>query len=782
MTGSPNVVPAPLLVGEGLPAFEAISAAQVEEHIPQLLSLLNAELDALEAVLSEAFAADRRLDWAEVLDPLQRLGEQLRWSWGVVGHLNGVCNSLDLRLAHASQQAAVVQFGSRAGQSQLIYRALQTLERQHQAASPGAPGRLDATQLRILAAELRDMQLRGVGLEGDVQATFNLASQELAELSTRFSNQVLDATNGWTLTLSDPAQIEGLPTSLKDQLAQAARSAGLLAADGSAPSSEAGPWLLGLDMPRYAPVLKYSRNRNLREQLYRAHVSRASGQADSANKGSTDRSNDRSSDRNIDSRTDSRNDSNNDTTIASTKAGPLNNWPLIERILTLRGEQARRLGFANWAEVSLAAKMADSVASVEALLEELRAAAFPVAQSELEQLRQCAARHGAPEASDLQPWDVSFWAEVLRQESFSLDGEALRPYFPLPAVLEGLFALCGRLFGIRIEAADGQAPIWHPDVRFFRVLEASGGAASAQGAEPGAPSASLAETDQPLALAAFYLDPYSRPGSKRGGAWMDECLVRSLAPDGTPVLPVAYLICNQSPPLGETPSLMTFEEVETLFHEFGHGLQHMLTTVERPQAAGINNVEWDAVELPSQFMENWCYDRATLLGMARHWQSGEALPEAEFAKLQAARTFMGGAATLRQIHLALTDLRLHSDWSPDSSESPEQLRRRIAATTTVLAPIDADAFLCSFGHIFAGGYAAGYYAYKWAEVLSADAFSAFEDGGLDNEEGIQATGRRFRDTVLSLGGSRSPAEVFEAFRGRQPSTEALIRHSGLVAA
>ena len=771
MSGSPTVVPAPLLVGEGLPAFEAITPAQVEAHIPELLSLLNAELDSLEALLLQSLAAVRLLDWAEVMDPLQRLGEQLRWSWGVVGHLNGVCNSPELRLAHASQQAAVVQFGSRAGQSQILYRALQTLEGQHPAASPGAPGWLDGTQQRILAAELRDMQLRGVGLEGEVQAAFNQASQELADLSTRFSNQVLDATNGWTLTLEDPAQTEGLPTSLKDQLAQAARSADLLAADGSQPSSESGPWLLGLDMPRYAPVLKYSRNRALREQLYRAQVSRASGQGEAGDDRATNN-------------TPSTNtpNSNHQDKNDGTPAGALNNWPLIERILTLRGDQAGRLGFANWAEASLAAKMADSVASVEGLLEELRAAAFPVAQAELEQLRQCAARHGAPEANDLQPWDVSFWAELLRQESFSLDSEALRPYFPLPAVLEGLFALCGRLFGIRIEAADGQAPIWHPDVRFFRVLEASGGAASAadQGAQPGAPQAPSAETGQPIA--AFYLDPYSRPGSKRGGAWMDECLVRSLAPDGTPVLPVAYLICNQSPPVGDTPSLMTFEEVETLFHEFGHGLQHMLTTVDRPQAAGINNVEWDAVELPSQFMENWCYDRATLLGMARHWQSGEPLPEAEFAKLQAARTFMGGSATLRQVHLALTDLRLHSEWSPDCGESPEQLRRRIATTTTVLAPIDTDAFLCSFGHIFAGGYAAGYYAYKWAEVLSADAFSAFEEGGLENESQIQTTGRRFRETVLSLGGSRSPAEVFEAFRGRQPSTEALIRHSGLVAA
>jgi len=478
-----------------------------------------------------------------------------------------------------------------------------------------------------------------------------------------------------------------------------------------------GPWLLGLDMPRFGPFLKYSRRRDLREIAYKAHVSRASGKTDG-------------------------------------------NWPAIERILTLRREQAQRLGYGSWAEVSLAAKMAGSVADVEVLLEDLRTAAYPVALQELEALRACAAREGAAEAEDLKLWDVSFWAEVRRQEAFDLDSEALRPWFPLPRVLDGLFGLCDRLFGLRIRPADGDAPVWHPDVRFFRVDDAGSG-------EP---------------LAAFYLDPYSRPGSKRGGAWMDECLVRSVDEAGAPVLPVAYLVCNQSPPVGDTPSLMTFEEVETLFHEFGHGLQHMLTTVDRPQAAGINNVEWDAVELPSQFMENWCYDHATLMGMARHWQSGEPLPEAEFAKLQAARTFMGGAATLRQVHFALTDLRLHSQWTPECGRSPEQLRREIAVTTTVLEPIEEDAFLCSFGHIFAGGYSAGYYSYKWAEVLSADAFSAFEEVGLENEAAIQATGRRFRETVLSLGGRRHPGEVFETFRGRPPSPEALIQHSGLVAA
>jgi oligopeptidase A len=694
-----------LLAGEGLPAYALITPDQVRQHIPDLLADLEAELGAIEQQLTLAVQGGTPLAWEVVMDPLHRLGERLRWSWGVVSHLNGVCNGPELRQAHASQQGAVVAFGNRAGQSQAIFQALQRLQRQ---------GGLDSTQERILAAELRDMELRGVGLEGEEQRAFNAASEELAELSTRFGNQVLDATNGWTLRLEEQAQVEDLPASLLALLAEAARQAG--EADATA---EKGPWLLGLDFPRYGPFLQYSRRRDLRERLYRAHGSRASG----VGEGSGD------------------------------------NAPLIERILSLRQEQAHRLGYSHWADLSLASKMAGSEAEVERLLEDLRRAAFPMAQRELQDLRDCAARHGAPEAADLQPWDVSFWAETLRRERFDLDSEALRPWFPLPQVLEGLFALCNRLFGIQIEAADGQAPIWHPDVRFFRVREAGDGPP----------------------IAAFYLDPYSRPGSKRGGAWMDECLVRHCRPDGTPVLPVAYLVCNQSPPVDTTPSLMTFAEVETLFHEFGHGLHHMLTTVERPQAAGINNVEWDAVELPSQFMENWCFDRATLMGMAHHWQSGEPLPEADYQKLLAARTFLAGAATLRQVHFALTDLKLHSSWSPELGITPEQLRRRIAETTTVLAPLPEDALLCSFSHIFAGGYAAGYYSYKWAEVLSADAFSAFEDGGLDNEEAIRSTGRRFRETVLSLGGSRHPADVFASFRGRPPSTEALIRHSGLVA-
>ena len=698
-----------LLKGCGLPDYTAITPDQVSEQLPGLLAKLEAEFVELEGCLEQMLEAQKPLAWDDVMPGLQAIGEQLRWSWGVVTHLNAVCNSPELREAHAAQQPEVVRFSNRLGQSAILHRALEQLNQA--SAQP-----LDAAQRRIIQAELLSMQQRGVGLQGEDKTLFNQASEQLAELSTQFSNHVLDATQAWSLVLHDRDQVAGLPQRALDSLAAAAKDAGDHHHDGSEASGERGPWRLGLDMPRYIPVMTYADNRQLRETVYRAHVSRAS-------------------------------------------RGELDNTPLIERILSLRAEQAQRLGYAHWAELSLASKMADDVDAVEALLEELRAAAKPAAEREIEELKAFAARHQAPEASEMAPWDVTYWAEKLRQKQFDLNQEALRPWFPLPQVLDGLFGLCERLFGIRIHAADGEAPVWHPDVRFFRVSD---------------------RDDTPLA--AFYLDPYSRPASKRGGAWMDECLNRSRNSSGEMTLPVAYLICNQTPPTDDTPSLMSFEEVETLFHEFGHGLQHMLTRVDYPQAAGINNVEWDAVELPSQLMENWCLDHATLMGMARHWQSGDPLPEADFRKLQQAHTFMAGCATLRQVHFALTDLRLHSQWSSQLGISPEQLRRQLAPATTVMPPIDDDRFLCAFGHIFAGGYSAGYYSYKWAEVLSADAFSAFEEAGLDQEERVQETGKRFRDTVLSLGGSLSPAEVYTAFRGRAASTEALIRHSGLATA
>jgi len=388
----------------------------------------------------------------------------------------------------------------------------------------------------------------------------------------------------------------------------------------------------------------------------------------------------------------------------------------------------------------------------------LRSASYDAAMQEFEELKAFAAAKGAD--SELKHWDISYWAERQREEKFNFTAEELRPYFPLPQVLDGLFGLVERVFSVSVTAADGQAPVWQPDVRYFQIADESG------------------------AIAYFYLDPYSRPAEKRGGAWMDDCIGRAKMTEAGTTLtrkPVAYLVCNQTPPVDGKPSLMTFNEVETLFHEFGHGLQHMLTKVDYAGAAGINNVEWDAVELPSQFMENWCYHRDTLLGMAKHYETGETLPEHYYQKLVAARNYMSGSAMLRQLHFSLVDLELHNRYQPGGSETVKDIRNQIAKITTVLPPLPEDAFLCSFGHIFAGGYAAGYYSYKWAEVLSADAFAAFEESGLEPEK-IAATGKRFRDTVLALGGSKHPMEVFQSFRGREPSTEPLLRHSGLTKA
>ncbi|BEV35657.1 M3 family metallopeptidase [Synechococcus sp. M16CYN] len=693
--------PSPLQSGEGIPEFNAITPKQIKRDIPLILKQVDDAFSAHETNLRSILDSGGSPDWITVVEPLWEICERLRWSWGVVSHLNGVCHSKELRAAHAEQQPKVVRLSNRLGQSQILYLAFsRLLDSSAQILSP--------TQSRILHSELLSMRHRGVALGSHDKAKFNEVSERLAFLSNQFSNHVLDATQQWTLKLTQAEEVAGLPQRALRILAAAAQDSG----EDQATATD-GPWLLGLDMPRYLPFLTYADNRKLRETIYKARVGLAS-------------------------------------------SGDHDNRALIEEILSLRHQQAIRLGYAHWADMSLASKMADDVDAVEALLEELRSAAFPAAELELNDLRALAQRHEALEAGELAQWDLPYWSEKLRKERFDLDQERLRSWFPLPQVLNGLFGLCNRLFGVTVESADGDAPVWHDDVRYFHVKQNS------------------------TPIASFYLDPYSRPTSKRGGAWMDECLGRRIKADGTYALPVAYLICNQTPPVGETPSLMSFEEVETLFHEFGHGLQHMLTKVDEPKAAGINNIEWDAVELPSQFMENWCLDRATLMGMARHWQTGESLPEEEFHKLRRNRTFNSGLGTLRQVHLALSDLRLHSRWTPELGLTPNQIQRDIARTTTVIPPIPEDQFLCAFSHVFAGGYSAGYYSYKWAEVLSADAFAAFEDAGLDDEKQVQYTGALFRDTVLGLGGSCSPAEIFEAFRGRPASTEALIRHSGLV--
>ena len=683
MTNTSN----PLLAGQGLPAFDQIQPGLIVPGMTQLLQELARELTDLEAQIAPT--------WEKLVEPLTRIEERLSWSWGIIGHLMGVKNSPELRQAYETVQPQVVEFISRLSQSKPIYEAFLSLRQGE------SWGQLDEAQQRIVEASLRDAQLAGVGLVGEKKDRFNAIQLELAEITTKFSNNILDATKAFQLKLTTPEDIAGLPPSLLSLAAQTARAQGETNA-----STETGPWVITLDFPSYFPFMKYSDNRELREKLYKAYVSRAD-------------------------------------------LGELDNNPLIDRILQLRQEQAHLLGYSTYAEVSLARKMANSVDEIEKLLDNLRQVSYEAAKQDLEALKTFAG------TDDLKHWDIAYWSEKQRQAKFNFSAEELRPYFPLPRVLEGIFSLAKRIFGVEIIAADGKAPIWHPDVRYFQINDEKG-----------------------EKIAYFYLDAYSRPAEKRGGAWMDVCIGR--AKTGTEVrLPVAYLICNQTPPVDGKPSLMTFEEVTTLFHEFGHGLQHMLTTVDYSGAAGINNVEWDAVELPSQFMENWCYDRPTLMSMAKHYETGETLPEHYYQKLLLTKNYMSGSAMLRQLHLSLVDLELHHRYQPNGSETPKQVRQRLAATTTIIPPLPEDAFLCSFGHIFAGGYAAGYYSYKWAEVLSADAFAAFEEVGLDNEEAVKAIGRRFRDTVLAMGGSSHPMNVFKAFRGREPSTEPLLRHSGL---
>ncbi|MBQ16383.1 MAG: peptidase M3 [Planctomycetaceae bacterium] len=693
----------PLLTIEGLPPFDRIRAEHVEPAVRHILERTTSGIQTIEQILQDASPPT----WENTIGALEELGRVWERSWSPVSHLLGVANSEELREAHESVLPDVVALGLRIRQSRPVYQALKALRD-----GPDWDG-LSETQQRIIDDRIRDAELAGIALSEDDQQRFNEIATRLSQLSTEFSNHVLDATKAWDLILDDPTDVAEMPDTLK-QLAsqsfnnQAQDQAQDQAGDGD---PETGPWRFTLDVPSAMPFLQHCRNRDLRERLYLAYVTRAS-------------------------------------------SAELDNAPLIDEILQLRRERAGLLGFTSFAEMSVVTKMAD-VPSVESMFQLLRDASWQAGLDDLEDLRSLATAHG--QQQPLNHWDQAFWSERLREERFDMTDEQLRPYFPLERVLDGLFALVGRLFGISVEPADGEAPKWHADVRFFRVHD-----------DNGAP------------IAAFYLDPYSRPENKRGGAWMDECLARRRV-DAKLQLPVAHLICNGTPPVGTRPSLMTFREVETLFHEFGHGLQHMLTIVDYPDASGINGVEWDAVELPSQFMENWCYHRPTLLGIARHFETGEVLPEDLFEKLCRARTFRAGSLMLRQLNFGMVDMQLHHQYDPSGSETVRDVKQRIARLTSVLEPLPEDRSLCAFQHIFAGGYAAGYYSYKWAEVLSADAFSAFEDAGLDNEQAVSATGRKFRDTVLASGGGRHPMDVFRDFRGREPSPQPLLRHNGLVA-
>ncbi|CAE8598125.1 unnamed protein product [Polarella glacialis] len=686
----------PLLDTSGLPHFTAIEPVHVQPGMTAVLSSLREGFQKFEAELPT-----RPASYESIVEPLEKLNFPLAYSWGIVSHLNGVKNSEALREVHQACQPEVVKASMELGQSRPVYDALARLDFD----------KLTEPQQRVVESSLRGMRLSGVDLEGEAKAQFNDIALKLSELGTQFQNNLLDATKAFELTLTDLADVAGLPQTALAAAAQSYNQA--LAKKGDEAKGvqeatpEAGPWRLTLDMPSYIPAMKHLKSSATREQLYRANVGRAS-------------------------------------------TGKLDNGPLVAEILELRQTAAKMLGFGSFAEQSLASKMAPDAEAVSSLTKQLSDVARPAALRELAELKEFAASKGYE--GELKLWDVTYWSERYKEAKYSYDEEALRPYFSLPKVLEGMFGIASKLFGIEIARDDAAADRWHPDVMFFKVTDSSTGEH----------------------IASFFLDAYARPGEKRGGAWMADCLGRSKAL-GTK--PVAYLTCNGSPPLGEQPSLMTFSDAETLFHEFGHGLQHMLTHVEDGEASGINNIEWDAVELPSQFMENWLFHKPTVDSFAVHYETGEPLPADIFDKIKGARVFMAGSVMLRQLQFGALDMELHAGLT--AGEAPFDVQKRIAKQYAVIPPLEEDRFLNSFAHIFAGGYAAGYYSYKWAEVLSADAFAAFEEAGLDDPAALAETGRRFRATVLGCGGSRHPANVYRDFRGKDATADAVLRHNGL---
>lgn len=675
------------------PRFDLITPALTDEALGELLIEAEQAIDYLEK--------NAQPNWDSLFLGLHHALTPLFHTWGILNHELSVMNSQEWREVDDKYRSQLIAFGLKIGQNPIFYKLMEEM------AQPESFSKLSAMRQRLLMKSLEAAKLNGIALPEKQQERFNEIQRNLGEISTKFSNNVLDAIKAFTMVLTQKDEVVGLPITSIQMAVSAAKSHGHPEA-----TPENGPWIITLDGPSFMTFMKYAERRDLREKIYRAFITRAS-------------------------------------------SGELDNGPLIDQILSLKYEMAQLLGYKNFAEISTSQKMAGSVDNAEKLIQDLIHSSLPKAKLEYKELCQFAKDHHCP--YELMNWDVAYWEEKMRQEQYDFDEEELRPYFQFPKVLEGLFSLTHKLFDVTIIAADGEAPVWHPDTRYFKILDHSG--------KP---------------IASFYLDPYSRPATKRGGAWMNTALGRERLEDNTIQNPIAYLICNQTPPNNGKPSLMSFMEVTTLFHEFGHGLQHMLTTIDEPDAAGINGIEWDAVELASQFMENWCFQKETLISMTCHVETGKSLPDELFDKLYRAKNFREAGRMLRQCHFASLDLALYAHYIPGQGKTVQDIVNEQNQKSTVMKPLPEDRFLCSFTHIFAGGYSAGYYSYKWSEVLSADAFSAFEEAGLTNTLATQETGKRYRQTILALGGSQHPLEVFKSFRGREPNTQALLRHSGLI--
>ncbi|WP_111415410.1 oligopeptidase A [Billgrantia lactosivorans] len=679
----------PLLESHELPPFAEIKPEHVVPAIEQLLADSRAGTEALvERAQQEAPT------WESLAAPLEALNDRLSRAWSPVSHLNGTMNSPALREAYQACLGKLSDYSTWLGQHEGLFRAWRALK------EGPAWAELDEAQRRCVDNTLRDFRLAGVDLSDERKRRYGEIKARLSELSNTFSNQLLDATQAWHKDIDDVARLAGLPQSALETLAANAEAKGVKG------------YRITLDFPSFYPVLTFADDRELRREVYTAFVTRASDQGPNA--------------------------------------GEYDNAPVIEETLALRHELAELLGFASYAELSLVTKMAESPRQVLDFLEDLARRAVPQAREEFAELEAYA--RDTLGLAELAPWDVGYASEKLREARHAISQEQLRPYFPAPRVVDGLFRVVERLYGVTFEEDIG-APRYHPEVRYFHILE--------NGA----------------AIAGFFLDLYAREG-KRGGAWMDECRVRRRDQDGGLQLPVAYLTCNFTRPVGDRPALLTHDEVTTLFHEFGHGLHHMLTRQTVAEVSGINGVAWDAVELPSQFMENYCWERDGLDLIAGHVDSGAALPAELLERLQAAKNFQSAMGLVRQLEFSLFDLRLHHELKAPTAAEVQALLDEVRDAVSVVPKAAFNRFQNGFSHIFAGGYAAGYYSYKWAEVLSADAWSAFEEAGIFDAD----TGRRFRREILEQGGARDAAELFRAFRGREPSVEPLLRHSGIRAA
>jgi oligopeptidase A len=669
--------------------------------LPRFSAITPAHVEpAVDAVLADyrarvdaLLSSDAPRDFSAVVLAGEELEDRLNRAWAPVSHLHGVKDSEALREAYAAAQEKIVEHASELGQNRELYAAFRAV------ASAADFSALSRAARTLVEHELRDFRLSGVALDEPAKTRFREIANELARLSTEFENAVLDATDAWSEAITDGSTLAGIPESGRAVLRAYAQE------------KDIAGWLVTLKQPSVQAVLTYADDRALRGRVYRAYQTRASDQGPDA--------------------------------------GRFDNSARIDKIVALRHEAAQLLGFRDSAEESLATKMAPSPDAVFAFLRDLAARAKPVAERELAELREFAANELG--LADLEPWDVGYASEKLRECKYALSEEELKPYFALDAVIEGLFAITGRVFGVALKRRD-DVDVWHPDVRYYDLIDGNG-----------------------RVFAGAYVDLYARSG-KRGGAWMDVCLNRFRRGAQTQ-LPVAFLTCNFAPPTATTPSLLTHDDVLTLFHEFGHGLHHLLTEVDYPGVAGISGVEWDAVELPSQFMENFGWQREALDLFARHYQTGERLPDALFSRMQAARHFHAGLFLVRQLEFALFDFRIHREFDPargaHALEILDEVRREIA----VIHPPAWQRFPHAFTHVFAGGYAAGYYSYLWAEVLSADAFDRFEREGIFNRE----VGAAYRKSILAVGGSRPALESFVEFRGREPNPDALLRSYGLAA-